>query len=81
MTTPLTNVDLITLATASLAAARSAEGETAVFYAATARGALDALEEKLRLLRLNLSQVEACLLKQAPKRMTGAPRDDENSPS
>ena len=69
-----TNIDIISLATASLAAARSAEGETAVFYAATARGALDALEARLRELRLNLTHIESRLVAAAPKRMVGADR-------
>jgi len=71
MSAPTANVDVISLAVASLAAARSAEGETAVFYCATARGAIDALDARLRDLRLNLTTLEAELVRRAAKRMVG----------
>lgn len=69
MSAPPTNVDVISLATAALAAARSAEGEAAVFYAATARSAIDQLAETLRRLTLNLTTLEAELVRRAPKQM------------
>jgi hypothetical protein len=72
----ITRPDLIALAVASLAAARSdAPLEVRAFYAATAASALQQLEEQVRRLKLNLGAVEAELVRLgSPKRMTGAER-------
>jgi hypothetical protein len=72
-----TNVEVISLAVASLAAARSTDDlETATYYAATCRSALDAIEEQTRRMRVSLVSVEKELVRRgAPKQMTGANRN------
>jgi hypothetical protein len=74
--TPPPAPDLITTSMVVLAAARSAEDlEIRSFYAAMARNSIDALDEQLRRLRLNLTTLEAELVRRGrpeEKRMVGA---------
>lgn len=77
MTTAVETIDPIGLATACLAAARSAAAEgddqTAAYYLATCRGAVDAVTEQVERLRLNLRTVEGEMLRRGqPKRLVGA---------
>jgi hypothetical protein len=53
------------VATACLAGARSSEGPTAAYYAATARMAIQSVLERVRVLELNLRAVEAHLAERA----------------